>query len=182
MKHRLLCEWVIHISEDDENGRLATKARYSWDSHVASLIALGSHSLVQLFSFFFFFLMATPVTYGSSQTKVKSELQLRPTLEPQQCGIQAPSMTYTEACSNAGSLTHWARPGIGPATSWTRCQILNHWATMETPTFYFSWNTLLYKLKTLHFYTYLMLYTLKRHNLHLGRVIINCHSPNRIQF
>ena len=27
-------------------------------------------------------------------------------------------MTYTTAQGNAGSLTHWARPGIKPATSW----------------------------------------------------------------
>ena len=28
------------------------------------------------------------------------------------------SVTYTTAHSNAGSLTHWARPGIEPKTSW----------------------------------------------------------------
>ena len=38
----------------------------------------------------------------------------RPTPEPQQRGIRAASATYT----TAGSLTHWARPGIEPATSW----------------------------------------------------------------
>ena len=37
--------------------------------------------------------------------------------QPQQCQIQATSMTYTTAHGNAGSLTHGARPGIGPATS-----------------------------------------------------------------
>ena len=39
------------------------------------------------------------------------------TLQPQQCGIQAMSATYTAAHGNAGSLTHWARPGIEPASS-----------------------------------------------------------------
>ena len=29
-----------------------------------------------------------------------------------------PSATYTEAHSNAASLTHWARPGIEPSSSW----------------------------------------------------------------
>ena len=28
------------------------------------------------------------------------------------------SVTYTTAHGNAGSLTHWARPGIAPTTSW----------------------------------------------------------------
>ena len=45
---------------------------------------------------------------------VKSELQL-----------QAASATYTTAHDNARSLTHWARPGIEPETSWTLCQVLN---------------------------------------------------------
>ena len=28
------------------------------------------------------------------------------------------SVTYTTAHSNTGSLTHWTRPGIEPATLW----------------------------------------------------------------
>ena len=35
----------------------------------------------------------------------------RPTLPPQQHRIWAASVTYTTACNNARSLTHWARPG-----------------------------------------------------------------------
>ena len=34
--------------------------------------------------------------------------------QPQQCQIQA----YTTVHGNAVSLTHWARPGLKPATSW----------------------------------------------------------------
>ena len=41
-----------------------------------------------------------------------------PTPQPQQCGIQATSATYTIAHGNARSLTHWARPGIESETSW----------------------------------------------------------------
>ena len=37
--------------------------------------------------------------------------------QPQQCGIQAMSATYTTAQGNAGSLTHWLRPGIEAASS-----------------------------------------------------------------
>ena len=33
--------------------------------------------------------------------------------------------SYTAPCSKAGSLTHWMRPGIEPASSWTLCQVLN---------------------------------------------------------
>ena len=41
-----------------------------------------------------------------------------PTPEPQQRQIWAISATYTTAHGNTGSLTHWARTGIKPNTSW----------------------------------------------------------------
>jgi len=41
----------------------------------------------------------------------------QPMPQPQQCSIQATSATYTTAHGNAGSLTHWARPGIAPTIS-----------------------------------------------------------------
>ena len=50
-----------------------------------------------------------------SRLGVKSELQLTPQPQPRQ--IQAVSTTYTAAHGNADSLTHWARPGIEPASS-----------------------------------------------------------------
>ena len=39
--------------------------------------------------------------------------------------IQAASATCAIAWNNTGSLTHWTRPGIEPASSWRLCQILN---------------------------------------------------------
>ena len=47
---------------------------------------------------------------------VRSELQP----QPQQHRIQATSATYTPAHSNAGSWTHWARPGIKPTSSFQK--------------------------------------------------------------
>ena len=38
--------------------------------------------------------------------------------EPQQQQIQTMSANYTTAHGNAGSLTHWTRPGIEPTASW----------------------------------------------------------------
>ena len=49
----------------------------------------------------------------------------RPTPQPRQHQIWAASVTYTSACSNARSLTHWGRPGFEPASSQTLCQVLN---------------------------------------------------------
>ena len=50
--------------------------------------------------------------------RVELELQLRPTPQPQQCQIRVTSASYVAACGNAGSLTHWARPGTKPKSSW----------------------------------------------------------------
>ena len=57
----------------------------------------------------------------------------RPTPEPQQRGIRAASATYTTAHGNAGSLTHWARPGIELSTSWFLVRFINHCAMTGTP-------------------------------------------------
>ena len=48
-------------------------------------------------------------------------------------GIRAVSATYTTAHGNAGSLTHGARPGIEPETSWLPVRFVNHCATTGTP-------------------------------------------------
>ena len=47
----------------------------------------------------------------------------------------AASETYTTAHSNANSLTHWARPGIKPTSSWILIRFVVLWATMGTPYF-----------------------------------------------
>ena len=56
----------------------------------------------------------------------------RPMPQPRQLGIQAVSVTYTTAHGNAGSLTHWARPGIEPESS-RILAFIDHWATKGTP-------------------------------------------------
>ena len=45
--------------------------------------------------------------------------------ELQQHGIRAMSVTHTTAHGNTRSLTHWARPGIEPATSWFLVRFVN---------------------------------------------------------
>ena len=49
--------------------------------------------------------------------RVKSELQL-PAYTTATAAPGAMSVTYTTAHSNAWSLTHWARPGMEPLSSW----------------------------------------------------------------
>ena len=48
---------------------------------------------------------------------VESELQLWPTPQPQQGQFRATSAAYITDHSNTRSLTHWAVPGIEPASS-----------------------------------------------------------------
>ena len=50
----------------------------------------------------------------------ESELQLLAytTATAMQCGIHSESANYATAHGNSGSLTHRARPGIEPASSW----------------------------------------------------------------
>ena len=47
------------------------------------------------------------------------------TPEPQQCRILVASAIDAIACGNAGSLTHWARPGTEPASSCRQHWVLN---------------------------------------------------------
>ena len=67
--------------------------------------------------------------------------------EPQQCGIRAASATYITAHGNPRSLTHWARPGTEPATSWFLVRFVHHCATTGTPRRYLNYASLTYSLK-----------------------------------
>ena len=86
-------------------------------------------------SFFFPFIQPhTPMAYGSSQSQGSNQsCSCRRTPQPQQSEIWATSVTHAAACGNTGSLTHWARPGIKPASSQRRCRVMTQWATIGTP-------------------------------------------------
>ena len=96
------------------------------------IFLLSSHD--SLFNFFFFCLFrAAPPAYGSSQARggirdaaaslhhshrdARSEPHLRPT---------------PLAHGNAESLTHWARPGIEPTSSWILARFVTAGAMTET--------------------------------------------------
>ena len=77
--------------------------------------------------FFFCLFRATPVAYGGPQARgLNQSCSSQPTPHPQQHGIPAESQTYTAAHSKAGSLTHRARPGIKPMSSWMLVRFVNH--------------------------------------------------------
>ena len=52
---------------------------------------------------------------------------------PSNSGSKPRLWPYTTAHCNTRSLTHWARPGIEPLTSWFLVRFINHWAMMGTP-------------------------------------------------
>ena len=66
----------------------------------------------------FFFLGPHPWHKEVSRLMVNQSYSYRPMPESQKCQIQATSEIYTAIQGNAGSLTHWAGPGIKPSSSW----------------------------------------------------------------
>ena len=83
----------------------------------------------EFFSFFWLYLWRLEVP----GLGVESELQLQPAPQWWQYWIPSASATYAASCGNAISLNHWVRLGIKPASSWTLCWFLIHWATRRTP-------------------------------------------------
>ena len=78
---------------------------------------------LSFFLFFFFglfpFSWAAPTAYGGSQARSPTGAVATGLRHSHSnSGTWAMSATYITAHGNAGSLTHWARPGITPTTSW----------------------------------------------------------------
>ena len=78
-------------------------------------------------TFFSFFFLPHLQHMGVPGPGLESELQLRlkPQPQPQQHWIQAASVTYIEACENAGRATHRLRPGLESEFSPRQHQVLN---------------------------------------------------------
>ena len=98
------------------------------DNHNSSFLCIRLPLCIIRYSFFFFLFRAA---YGSSQ---------RGQIVAAAAGLchshtrsEAASVTYIAGCSNAGSLTHWEKPGIEPTSLWILVVFLTCWATMGTP-------------------------------------------------
>ena len=90
--------------------------------------------------FFFFFLRLYPQHMEIPRLGSNWSWSCRPTPQPQQCRIWVAPVTYTMAQGNAGSLTHWARPRIKPATSWLLVRFVSTEPWRELLGFYFYHN------------------------------------------
>ena len=100
-------------------------------------VTAGHILLLLFFLSFCHFLGRTSGIWRFPGWELNQSCSHRPTPEPQQRRIRAVSATYTTAHSNAGSLTHWARPGIEPTTSWFLVGFINHCTKTGTPDIYF---------------------------------------------
>ena len=82
-----------------------------------------------------------PAAYGGSQARESiRSCSCWPTPEPQQRQIRVASVTY-------GSLTHWARPGIEPSTSWFLVRFVSAAPRRKPPHFMFFISLILLTLK-----------------------------------
>ena len=68
----------------------------------------------------------------------------QPTPQPQQCRIWAESAIYTTAHGNAGSSTHWVRPGMEPASSWMLVRYVSAEPQQKLPRYILPYTVHLY--------------------------------------
>lgn len=92
------------------SGNIETQASVDSDSHISfNPHGIPANILLLLGRYYFTFSSSSYLSFWSCRG--------HPTPQPQQCQTWATSMTDTAAHRDAGTLTHWAGPGIGPTSS-----------------------------------------------------------------
>jgi len=91
--------------------------------------------------------------------------------EPQQRWIRVGSATYTTAHGNAGSLTHWARAGTEPTTSWFLVGFVNHCATTGTPSKIICISISENDSRTFHWKAFLFFYLTQPHSIYYAEIL-----------
>ena len=110
------CFWLVCFCSG------GTKAR-------GCLLFILSYPLLFFLPSFFLSFVCFLLFRATPAACVSSLAGRRLTPKPQQHRIQATPATYTTAPSSAGSLTHWARLGIKPESSWMLVRFVTLWAT-----------------------------------------------------
>ena len=140
------------------NGNLHLLAFCFQTCHTPMWVKITTFSFYSSSSFFFFLVFclyrAASAAYGGSQDRgliraeaaslhhSHSNTRSKPHLQ-----IRAAFSTYTTAHGNTGSSTHWAGPGIEPATSWFLVGFISAVPRRELLSFY-SWCTLWWEKPT----------------------------------
>ena len=106
----LTCFQFCHQGEWGKSEIIVSYWKYRL-SHICMLEFYGQ-------KFFFFFKGRTCSIWRFPGQGLNRSYSCQPIPQPQQHRIQATSATYTTVHGNTRSLTHWARPGIEPSTSW----------------------------------------------------------------
>ena len=104
------------LQKDPDSHVTLTAGISKWMSGKRSFSTLFVVFYLSFFLSFFFGGGAAPTAYEGSQARGRISTAAAGLHQPRQIG--ALSVTYTTAHSNARPLTHWARPGIQPASSW----------------------------------------------------------------
>ena len=117
--------------------------RAHWIFSVHSFVNWRWYNFFHAFFFPLVFLGPRPWHVEVPRLGIEPALQLPAlTPQPQQRRIWAASATYTTAHDNAGFLTHWARPGIKPTSSWILVGFVTTKPQRELPLSYLlSWWT-----------------------------------------
>ena len=111
---------------------------YFWPAHLWMSVGKSLILPIYVLCLFVLFFRATPMAYGSSQARGWiGATAAEPTPQPQHYQIRAVSLTYTTAHGNARSLTHWAGPGIEPASSWILVRFTSTVPQQELPPYIF---------------------------------------------
>ena len=131
------------------------KCKIPGSCYIVSQFFVHSNILFFLL-FFFFFLTATPTAYGGSQAQGWVGTVAAAYVIAIAIHDASHICDYTRAHSNIGSLTHWARPGIEPISSWTLCQVLNP-LRQDGNSIFFSWLSCLHDLSSVFFFISLSL-------------------------
>ena len=114
--------------------------RQPWAGLSSSFFKFSASLCLFFFFFFFFFFFLGPHLQPMEVPRLGAESELLLLTYTTATATQDLSHIYDlhkAACSNMGSLTHWAGPGIGPASWCTLVRFLSHWATTGTPGLYF---------------------------------------------
>ena len=121
--HYLINQNLVNLNHTRS---LCTQKLYS-AVYIAVVIYLFLHrcELYHSFSLFKIFLLTHLWHMEVLGLGTELKLQLRPMPQSQQHKIQAASANFAAVCSNTGSLAHWVRPGIEPASSQIQCWVLN---------------------------------------------------------